>query len=202
MTQTNLVANLNANLNHGTSHYKCNALPLHDKDLTFLYQVDTPPCGDGYLWWESHSQPWTGFHPVCYSILRDYAKNYLVSVYFLTQTMMKSDTSVPKKLIFSPIKGCLPLTPPPCWAHVNPCFNQMKVHMYLAFWGVHYSPTSVGGKVCLTLRGLLYNQQRKSQQNWHNIQQCCVLCVLWQHTTNNKLGCCHPPIKRLDALNG
>jgi hypothetical protein len=50
-------------------------------------------------------------------------KNYLVSVCFLTQAMMKSDTTVPKKLIFSPIKGRLPLTPPPCWAHVNAHFN-------------------------------------------------------------------------------
>ncbi len=65
----------------------------------------------------------TGFDPVWYSILRDCVKNYLVSVYFLTQATMKSDTSIPKKLILSPMKGHLPLTPPPCWAHVNPCFE-------------------------------------------------------------------------------
>ncbi len=56
----------------------------------------------------------TGFHPVWYSTVWDYAKNYLVSVYFLTQSMMKPDTSVHKKLMFSQIKGRLPLTPPPC----------------------------------------------------------------------------------------
>jgi hypothetical protein len=30
----------------------------HGKGLTFLYQVDTPCCGDGYPWWELHSWPW------------------------------------------------------------------------------------------------------------------------------------------------
>ncbi len=47
------------------------------------------------------------------------SKTIRVSVYFLTQAMMKADTSLPKKLIFSPIKGRLPLTPPPCWSHVK-----------------------------------------------------------------------------------
>jgi hypothetical protein len=56
----------------------------------------------------------TGFEPVWYSILRDYTKNYYFSVYFSSCATMKPDTSLPKKLIFSPIKDHLPLTPSPC----------------------------------------------------------------------------------------
>ncbi len=69
--------------------------------------------------------------------------------------------------------------------------------MFSAFRGVHCSPTSVGGDVCLTSRGLLYNQQRKHQQNWHNAQQCCVLyvvCVVTAHNTQQEgwLPSSHP----------
>jgi hypothetical protein len=41
---------------------------------------------------------------------------------------------------------------------------------------------SIGEKVCLTSRGLLYNQHRKSQQNQHNTQH---TTHNTQHTTHN-----------------
>ncbi len=51
-----------------------------------------------------------------------------------------------------------------------------------AFRGVHYSSTSVVEKVHLTLTCLLYNHQRKCQQNQHNSQH---TTHNTQHTTHN-----------------
>ncbi len=50
---------------------------------------------------------------------------------------------------------------------------------------VNYSPTFDGDKVCLTLRGLLYNQQRKANKidTTHNSVVRCVCCDNSQHTT-------------------